>query len=425
MKADAIVVGAGPAGSTCAIELAKNGAHVILLEKSAIGRYKPCAGGLLGANEEEFGKLPNSVRQQSINQVVIGTKDRIGKMNPIHDGEKFGTLVYRTEYDRYLAESAQSAGAELYTETEAISANRFNDRIEVETISKNGEKNTFLSNLLVIATGLSSSKIQRSLGVEYPRETVNCVQAEFTIADSIIEERFGGGDIEIYWDAKGIASHGYAWIFTKPGGLTVGVLDYFIKVERLKKIIKKHPAISPRLQGAQPLLIEKRHYWAASIPDRISEYTYYPRTLVIGDAAGFVDRMNYEGIYYARKSGKIAAEVILKAISRKNFSAAYLGRYEKRWNREIYLPYLLDSRFTHHFYYHSSYLDEFAKAVVDVLNDETVIKKLYQEARKNKEIKYLYKSEIFQLEMVKKLQETYDKETFNDMYKHFIHENPV
>ena len=90
------------------------------------------------------------------------------------------------------------------------------------------------------------------------------------------------------------------------------------------------------------------------IPDRIVEYTYYPRTLVIGDAAGFVNRMNYEGIYYARKSGKIAAEVILKAIERKNFTAAYLGRYEKKWYREIYLPYLLDSRLAHHFYYHSS-----------------------------------------------------------------------
>ncbi|MFX1449371.1 MAG: NAD(P)/FAD-dependent oxidoreductase [Promethearchaeota archaeon] len=425
MKADVIIVGAGPAGSTCAIELAKNGAHVILLEKSAIGRYKPCAGGLLGDNEKEFGKLPNTIRQQPINQVIIGTKDSIGKILPIHEGETFGTLVYRTEYDRYLAESAQSAGAELYTETEAISANRFNDRIEIEASLKEGEKKSFSSDFLVIATGLSSSKIQRSLGIEYPKEVVNCVQAEFTIADNIIEERFGGGDIEIYWDARGIASHGYAWIFTKPGGLTVGVLDYYIKVERLKKIIEKHPVISPRLQGAKPLLIENRHYWAAPIPDRIVEYTNYPRTLVIGDAAGFVDRMNYEGIYYARKSGKIAAEVISKAISRKNFSAAYLARYEKRWNREIYLPFLLDSRFTHHFYYHSSYLDEFANAVTAVLNDESVMKRLYQEARKNKEIKYLYKSEIFQIEMVKKLQETYDKDIFNDMYKHFTHENPI
>ena len=84
-----------------------------------------------------------------------------------------------------------------------------------------------------------------------------------------------------------------------------------------------------------------------------------------------------------------------------------------------------NSRFTHHFYYHSSYLDEFAEAVVDVLNDEDVMKYLYQEAKKDKTIKYLYNSEIFQLEMVKKLQASHSKEVFNDMYKHFTHENPV
>ncbi|MHA1385319.1 MAG: geranylgeranyl reductase family protein [Candidatus Helarchaeota archaeon] len=426
MKVDVIVVGAGPAGSTCASELAKKGAHVVLLEKSEIGRYKPCAGGLLGDNEKDFGRLPSSVRQQTIKQVVIGTKDTIGKMYPVHEGENFGTLVYRTEFDKYLAESAQVAGVELFSETEAISAKRYNDRVEVETRSnRDATKKTFKSDIIVIATGLSSSKIQRSLGVEYPKETVNCVQAEFSISDDIIEERFGGGDIEIYWDAKGIASHGYAWIFTKPSGITVGMLDYIVKVDRLKEIMNSHPVISPRLKGAKPLKINGRHIWAAPIPDRIVEYTFYPRILVVGDSAGFVNRMNYEGIYYARKSGKIAAEVLLKAISRQNFSAAYLSRYEKKWYREIYLPYLQNSRLSHHFYYHSSYLDEFSKAVVDVLNDEEVMKKLYQEAKKDKNIKYLYDSEIFQLEMVKKLQNTYDKNIFNDMYKHFIHENPI
>ncbi|MHA1379501.1 MAG: NAD(P)/FAD-dependent oxidoreductase [Candidatus Helarchaeota archaeon] len=426
MKVDVIVAGAGPAGSTCAANLAENGASVILLEKSKIGRYKPCAGGLLGDNEKDFGKLPVTVQQQPINQVVIGSADNFGTLYPIRGGETFGTLVYRTEFDKYLAETAQSAGAELLTQTEAIKAVRFKDRIEVEVRSKKDASNKiFKSDSLIIATGLSSSKIQRSLGVEFPREVVNCVQAEFRISDKIIEDRFGGGSIEIYWDLKKIAPHGYAWIFTKPGGVSVGMLDYFVKVERLKEIIARHPVISPRLEGCEPLKIGGRHFWAAPIPDRIIEYTFYPRVLVIGDSAGFINRMNYEGIYYARKSGKIAAEVLLKAISKNNFSAAYLGRYEKLWVRKIYRPFLLDSRFTHHFYYHSSYLDEFAKAVVDVLNDEDVMKKLYVEARKDRKIKYIYNSEIFQLEMVKKLQESYSKEVFNDMYKHFIHENPV
>jgi electron transfer flavoprotein-quinone oxidoreductase len=420
-----IVVGAGPAGSTCAMELAAKGVKVILLEKSELGRYKPCAGGLLGDNEKEFGKLPSTIPQQSINQIVIGNKETMGILHPVFKGDTYGTLIYRTDFDQYLAETARSAGAELLTETEAISASRFGDHVEVETTSHEGEKrSTLVADCLVIATGLSSTKLQRSLGIEYPRETVNCVQAEFTVSDEILEERFGGGDIEIYWDEKNIASHGYAWIFTKPGGITVGMLDYTVKIEQLRNIIATHPVISPRLEGAKPLKIQNRHFWAAPIPDRIIEHTFYPRILVIGDAAGFVDRMNYEGIFYARKSGKIAAEVVLKAMSKKNFSAAFLGRYEKKWQKEIYLKYLQNSRAAHHFYYHSSYLDEFATAVIAVLNDEEVMNGLYEEARE-KRIKYLFNSEIFQLEIVKKLQASHDKETFNDMYKHFIHEYPV
>lgn len=425
MKSDVIIVGAGPAGSTCATELAENGFHVILIEKSRIGRYKPCAGGLLGDNEKEFGKLPNYIRQQSINQIVIGNRDSIGKLFPVLEGDTYGTLVYRTEYDRYLAETAQSAGVEIYFETEAISATRHSDRIEVEAyFHKEKKSTTFKADTLIIASGLSSSKLQRSLGIEYPKEVVNCIQAEFQISEELLDERFEGGDIEIYWDTQRIGNHGYAWIFTKPGGLSVGILDYMVKIDNLKQIISSHPLIAPRLEGAKPLYIENKHFWAAPIPDRIIEYTYYPRILIIGDAAGFVDRMNYEGIFYARKSGRIAAEVVSKAISRKNFTAAFLEHYEKKWYQEIYLPYLMASRLAHHFYYHSSYLDEFAKAVVEVLNDEIVMNNLYQAAREKK-IKYLFNSEIFQLEIVKKLQKVNDQNTFNDMYKHFLHKNPV
>jgi digeranylgeranylglycerophospholipid reductase len=65
------------------------------------------------------------------------------------------------------------------------------------------------------------------------------------------------------------------------------------------------------------------------------EKTYGDRLLLVGDAAGFINPLSGEGIYYAMASGQIAAEVIAEALEKKQTTQAFLSQYQTRWQKDF------------------------------------------------------------------------------------------
>jgi flavin-dependent dehydrogenase len=72
-----------------------------------------------------------------------------------------------------------------------------------------------------------------------------------------------------------------------------------------------------------------------ALPTHPLEKTYAHRMLLVGDAAGFINPMSGEGIYYAMASGEIAARVITEALENNNATDQFLSRYETYWRKDF------------------------------------------------------------------------------------------
>jgi geranylgeranyl reductase len=371
MKYDVIVAGGGPGGSTCAEILAKNGMDIILFEKGKKDRYKACAGGLMWHNELDFGPLPPEIVERNVDYLLFHGPNESAI---IKNGKKtkIGQLTYRNRLDCYLREKAARAGAIIENNSEIKDVFKHEDHIEVE-VAYNSSKKNVKADAIVVATGVHRNVLQRKLNVEHPSEIEQAIQAEFYLPSHVINERFGGGAYELFFDSK-IAPHGYAWIFTKNEGLSVGMCNKTVKIDQFRDLLKHHPIINNKIMGAKPIKIEGKHLWAAPIPDRLIEHVYGDKVLIIGDAAGFTDRFTYEGIWHARISGKLAAETLIKAKKRKDFTISYLQKYQRKCSRIIQV--IRNSQRMHHLAYHSGYMDLLTDTMAEILQDSVLAEKI-------------------------------------------------
>lgn len=228
MKYDVIVAGGGPAGSTCAQFLAKSNVDVILFEKGNQDRYKACAGGLMWHNELDFGPLPPEIIERNVEHLVISGPTKFVDLRNNGLSTKIGQLTYRNRLDCYLREQALKSGAEVETNSEVINVYSHDNYIEVEVKSNSNIKNV-KADALVIATGVHGDQLHRKLYIDRPIETEQAIQAEFYLPSYEIDDRFGGGTYELYFDSK-IARHGYLWIFTKKEGLSIGMCNKIVNL---------------------------------------------------------------------------------------------------------------------------------------------------------------------------------------------------
>ncbi|MHA1380282.1 MAG: NAD(P)/FAD-dependent oxidoreductase [Candidatus Helarchaeota archaeon] len=367
MKFDVVIAGGGPAGATCAQYLAENDVDVILFEKGNKNRYKACAGGIMWHNQLDFGSLPSEIIERDVGHLIFHGPNKSAVLKNESNAGKIGQLTYRNQFDCYLREQALRSGAEIETNSEAKNVEKYKDYIEIEVKTSNGTKN-IKADALVIATGIHGNRLHRKLNMDCPVEIEQAIQAEYSLPRHIIDERFGGGAYELFFDSK-IASHGYTWIFTKKEGLSVGMCNKKVDINHFRYILKHHPILQEKLKDTSPIEFEGKHIWSAPIPDRILEYIYGNRVLLIGDAAGFSDRFTYEGIWHARISGKIAAKILVKAKQKNDFSASFLQKYQKKCSRIAKI--IQNSQRMHHLIYHSGYMDLLIDTIAEILENNS------------------------------------------------------
>jgi digeranylgeranylglycerophospholipid reductase len=205
---DAIVVGAGPAGSTLAEALARASFRVALLEEHPqVGVPTHCSGLVSPRALEIAGVPPESVALGEYSQARVW-------------GPSGGTLWLRSEsvqaiaiergrFDRALAQRAVAAGAELMLETRARHFLREGGQIAVRASTPSGER-LFRAPLLVGADG-ASSRVARWMGPNGRHEVIPAIKADVTFT------RGGTGTIEILVGSN-IAPGWFGWVIPLPGG---------------------------------------------------------------------------------------------------------------------------------------------------------------------------------------------------------------
>jgi len=321
------IVGAGPAGAHLAHLLAKKG-HSVKLFDAREAWEKPCGGGVTSKALTEFSFLE---RKDWPRQRITKVRLVAGSGREVTLKTSEGLAVYsRAELSRLMRTLAVESGATLIC-TRVDKTTRVNGKWEIAC----GDK-TYVADLLVGADG-ASSVIRRRVGVQFTSQDFSYALGWHVRCPSDkAAERI---DIKYLKDFTG-----YIWAFPRTDHVSYGIASKYREWTPAQLKDKLRSFMSSEKVNTQ---VEWQFY-AAMLPalaesswDRLRVVNEAEGWALIGDAAGFVDPLTGEGIYYSLKS----ADLLAKAIETKP------GDYEEMWRRE-FGPELrrasqLQSRFYH------------------------------------------------------------------------------
>lgn len=322
---DAIVVGAGPAGSSTATQLARRGLSVAMLEKSSFPREKVCGDGLTPRATRQLIRLGIDTSQEAGWLHNLGLRIYGGGAQPFElpwpelaDFPSYGLVRPRSDFDDLLARNAVAAGAKLFENTnvsEPILDDRTDRIIGVRT--KDGQE--FRAPLVVAADG-NSSRISLKMGIT-KRDDRPMGVAVRTYYES---PRHNDDHLESWlelWDGKPGESKllpGYGWIFGMGDGtcnIGLGVLNTssaFGKTD-YKQLLKRWLDNTPEGWGFRDENMTTPVRGAA-LPMGFNRVPHYDRgLLLVGDSGGMVNPFNGEGIAYAMESAEYAADAMAEA----------------------------------------------------------------------------------------------------------------
>ena len=324
---DCIIVGAGPAGASAAYHLSKQGHRVLLLEKAALPRYKPCGGGV----SPEIAQWFDFDFEPVISQKVTRTRYTWKLSEAIEaDLETPIWMVRRNEFDHYIVQQAQRQGAVLRDRTKVTGIQFENDHWQIQT---SGE--TFEGTYLIAADG-GRGPMAKWLGFK---------ERKTTVAGAIeIEPKVAVEDGHIVHFEFGLLKNGYVWNFPKRDGYSIGS-GAFCTNQR-----KGRDLVQPMVDYAAAFGVEgedeQKHGHPVCLWDG-DQILHTRNALLAGEAACVVDPFTAEGIRPSIFTGIKAAEAIARALSE---DTAALADYTKLIATELGSEMRLASRLAKAFY---------------------------------------------------------------------------
>jgi geranylgeranyl reductase family protein len=279
---DAIVVGAGPAGSLAAYRLASAGRTVLLLDKARFPRDKPCGGGVTirALNELPFGIDP--VVEGVVDRFELRLRHRRGFSRHAH--QPLALMTQRRRLDAYLVEQAVAAGAE------------FRDGVKVTSVDE-------LDAPVVIGADGANGVCGREL--DTARE--HGVALEGNLAnDRVDPERYAHRLVLEFGTVPG----GYGWVFPKGDHVNVGVGGWEGEGPRLREHLARlcdaHGLDVRALTEVRGHRLPLRRQGSALAAGRLA---------LVGDAAGLVDPLSGDGMYEAFLSANLAVRHALEILA--------------------------------------------------------------------------------------------------------------
>lgn len=350
-KVDVIVVGAGPAGISAGIILARAGKKVVIIERGDFSGSKNMFGGAIYTRPTSeifpnFWETAPVERSNNDHRYIIMNEKDATTISYKHEERDVSNSysVIRAKWDRWCCEEAKKAGAYVATKTVVRELIRKDGKV----VGIRTDLEEFFADIVILADGVNSL-LAKQIGLrkEIKDSTVALgVKEVIKIPKETLEERFNldekSGCICELIGGPFLEMLGLGYIYTNKDSISIGIgvtLDE-LKNRELKPYdilneLKEHPAISPLIKGGELL-----EYSAHLIPE--GGYHSMPKlcaegVMVVGDAAMLVNNVHWEGTNLAMMSGKFAAETALEALNNHDFSENMLSLYQNKLEKSFVL----------------------------------------------------------------------------------------
>lgn len=310
---DLLIIGGGPAGSAAAIRAARAGVNVTMFEKGPHGRDKVCGDGL----------TPRAVAALAELEVDLSPAHRIDGLRMIAgrttrelawpSNTKFpahGAVWPRQRFDTHLMDLAIAAGAEVRFESEAIPVLEGSRVVGVRVSTGGGAPEELRAPLTILAAGAQGAAAKVVGAERDPDEPFGLAIRAYAPTPRHAERHLEA--CLSLRDEHGTPVPGYGWMFPAGDGtvnIGVGALSTMKGFKRLNlnTLLDQYAAIVREPWGLGEF-VDKPRAWRLPMS---CVRRHGPGWVAVGDAAGFVNPMNGEGIDYGLESGMLAVEQFL------------------------------------------------------------------------------------------------------------------
>lgn len=340
---DIIIVGAGPAGCAAAHQLSGKGFRIALLEKSSFPRDKICGDAL----------SPDVVKQLQILDPLLAEKFQMESstsacygLRLFAEGGHFLDLPFpqvsdsaapcyvmrRMDFDHFLFKAIEAKKDIHIYENAALKALHIDaDGVKAETDSLKLEAK------VILAADGAQSRVRSLLGMAGIDKKHHCAGLRQYYKG--VQGLGPKGQLELHFYPE--IAPGYFWIFPlseDEANVGIGMISEALSAEkiklreRLEHTLKNHPQLKERFSRAEAL--EKPQGFGLPLGS-LKRSCSGERYLLLGDAAGLIDPLSGEGIGNALRSGRVAAEHLLKAFEVKRWDAQFNQAYDKEIYRRM------------------------------------------------------------------------------------------
>ena len=378
---DVIVMGGGPAGSTVASILAREGRRVVLFEKEQFPRHHIGESLMTDTYRtfERMGFLDKLKQSPFVRKYSVQFANSIGKesrpfyfFEANHHESAVTWQVTRSVFDQMLIEHAQQQGAEVYQRT-AVNQVLFEGKRArgVEARMQDGSLRRFHAPVVVDATG-QSAMLSNQFGWRVRDTKLKKAVLYSYFKGAHREPDLNGGATLVLRTEAG--SGGWFWYIPLENDITsVGIVadpEYLVKGrgQDLARIfdeeVEKCEPCRRRVAGAER--VDKIY--------SIMDYSYRSKQcagdgfILIGDAYGFLDPIYSSGVLLALKMAELAADAIHDAFRSNDFSARRLGQFQGKLDGGIESMRKLVHAFYAEGFSFSRFLQKYPEQRVNIIN---------------------------------------------------------